>query len=73
MTNKRRPGVVRDAIVEYLRRRDAAHVKEILAAVEQTLGEPVAASSVRSYLRLNTPEKFKRMGKGRYTLVKKSA
>lgn len=28
----------------------------------------VPASSVRSYLNINTPEKFSRTGRGRYTL-----
>ena len=50
---KRRPGVIRDAIVSYLSEveRDAS-VGEITQAVEAELGQTVAPSSVRSYLRL---------------------
>lgn len=69
MSAKRRPpGQVRDAIVEFLRSRDEASVKEIRAAVSTKLGGDVAASSVRSYLNLNTPVAFERTGRGRYRL-----
>jgi len=63
-----RPGQVRDAIIQSLSaRREGASIAEIEQDVRQSLG-PVATSSVRSYLRLNTPEMFARMERGQYTL-----
>ena len=57
---RRRPGEVRDAIVEVLEgRQRGASVNEIAHGVADLIGE-VPASSVRSYLRLNTPEIFAR-------------
>jgi hypothetical protein len=66
---RRRPGEVRDAIVTYLadHKRDAT-VADIRTAVEAALGAKVAASSVRSYLQLNTGSTFRRTGRGRYRL-----
>jgi DNA modification methylase len=65
------PGSIRDAIIAYLSQHDAgASVAQISAAVEKRLGK-VAASSVRSYLNLNVPEKFERTGRGSYRLKKK--
>jgi len=65
---RRRPGQVRDAIVRSLSERPAgASVAEIERDVERDLGA-VATSSIRSYLRLNTPELFVRMDRGQYTL-----
>lgn len=62
------PGRVRDAIVHVLEHRGTgASVAEISTEVSRLIG-PVAASSVRSYLRLNTPEVFARMDRGQYTL-----
>ena len=62
------PGRVRDAILEVLGRATAAlPVKEIEARVRQVLG-PTVASSVRSYLRLNTPSHFRRVHRGCYGL-----
>jgi len=64
------PGKVRDAIVAYLRHRsDEASVDEIHQAVEAELGD-VPASSVRSYLNLNTgPGKlFERTTRGKYRI-----
>jgi len=61
---------VRDAIVAYLcRRSDEASVGEIHQAVEAELGD-VPASSVRSYLNLNTgPGKlFERTTRGKYRI-----
>jgi site-specific DNA-methyltransferase (adenine-specific) len=61
------PGRVRDAIIDTVK--EAQHplsVKEIAARVNQRLGE-VPTSSVRSYLRLNTPELFVRESRGFYT------
>ena len=64
----RRPGEVRDAIVKALEGRDGgASVSEITESVVAQLGD-VPSSSVRSYLRLNTPTLFARMGRAQYTL-----
>jgi len=62
------PGTVRDAILHFLGdlERDAT-APEIVAAVEAKLGS-VSASSVRSYLRLNTGTLFERPARGRYRL-----
>lgn len=68
-TGRRRPGQVRDAIIGYLERnRRAASTSEIRAAVEEELGGRVPASSVRSYLRLNTGKLFERTDRGQYRL-----
>lgn len=67
-TTRRRPGEVRDAIVAHLTERKQATVEEIHAAVAVALGGNVPASSVRSYLNLNTPGTFERTSRGRYRL-----
>jgi site-specific DNA-methyltransferase (adenine-specific) len=65
---KRRPGEVRDAIISSLANYPGgASVGEIESIVAGIVGE-VAPSSVRSYLRLNTPGIFVRSGRGRYQL-----
>ena len=65
---RRRPGEVRDAIVRVLAgRADAASVQQITSDVNELIGA-VPASSVRSYLRLNTPELFARMDRAQYSL-----
>ena len=65
---RRRPGEVRDAIVRVLEGRPAAaSVQEITGEVAALIGE-VPASSVRSYLRLNTPDLFARMDRAQYVL-----
>jgi DNA modification methylase len=65
---RRRPGEVRDAIVQVLEGRgNAASVQEITSEVVQLIGD-VPSSSVRSYLRLNTPELFVRMDRAQYLL-----
>lgn len=65
---RRRPGEVRDAIVDVLEGRICgASVQEIGAEVSRLIGD-VPASSVRSYLHLNTPELFARMDRGQYAL-----
>ena len=62
------PGVVRDSIVEFLGAfGQGASLAEIVAAVTTRVGD-VPASSVRSYLNLNTPDTFERVGRGRYRL-----
>ena len=66
------PGAVRDAIRKYLRsRRGEAPVREIVAGVKADLGHSVAASSVRSYLRLNAGTLFERPRRGHYRLISK--
>lgn len=68
MANKRRPGEVRDAVINALSTApDGASLPRIQAAVEQQIGS-VPASSVRSYLRLNTPGLFVRMDRAQYRL-----
>jgi site-specific DNA-methyltransferase (adenine-specific) len=62
------PGVIRDSIVQYLALIGGdASTDEIVTAVNRTLGE-IPLSSVRSYLSLNTPRMFERVGRGRYRL-----
>lgn len=66
---KRRPGEVRDAIVQVLEYEPAgASVQRITDGVIRLIGD-VPASSVRSYLRLNTPELFARMDRAQYALA----
>jgi len=65
---RRRPGEVRDAIVQALEGRNSgATVQEITSDVVGLIG-PVAGSSVRSYLRLNTPALFARTERAQYVL-----
>ena len=66
---RRRPGVVRDAIVQVLAaRRSGASVQEITRDVVELIGD-VPPSSVRSYLRLNTPALFARTDRAQYVLT----
>ncbi|MEP6586486.1 MAG: DNA methyltransferase [Candidatus Udaeobacter sp.] len=63
---KRKPGAVRDAIIEALAyRTHGATVAEITREVSQRIG-PTPASSIRSYLRLNTPKLFAKVDRGHY-------
>ena len=65
---KRRPGEVRDAIVSVLGARPrGATVADIRNEVSTLIGD-VPASSVRSYLQLNTPGLFARMDRAQYVL-----
>src|SRR5665213_1506746 len=65
---RRRPGEVRDAIVKVLAgRTEASSVRQITNDVNELIGA-VPASSVRSYLRLNTSELFARMDRAQYSL-----
>ncbi|MHB1257158.1 MAG: DNA-methyltransferase [Thiobacillus sp.] len=65
---RRRPGEVRDAIVSVLKSRPrGATVSEIAQQVASLIGE-VPASSIRSYLQLNTPALFARMERAQYVL-----
>lgn len=67
-TGKRKPGAVRDAILDTLAyRARGATVAEITEGVSQRIG-PTAASSVRSYLRLNTPKLFTKIDRGQYVV-----
>ena len=61
------PGRVRDAIVDTVKQAQRPlSVKEIANTVKQRLGD-VPTSSIRSYLRLNTPELFVRESRGFYS------
>jgi DNA modification methylase len=63
---KRKPGAVRDAILEALTyRAHGATVAQITREVSERIG-PTPASSVRSYLRLNTPKLFVKIDRGHY-------
>jgi len=63
---KRRPGAVRDAIIEALTYRPGgATVAEITNEVSARIGI-TPASSIRSYLRLNTPKLFAKVDRGHY-------
>lgn len=68
----RPPGTIRDAILDYLSEVPAheASLEEIRAAVAKKIGD-VPASSIRSYLNLNVPQTFERIGRGKYRLKKK--
>ena len=67
------PGRIRDSIIGYLGAIGCdASLDEIHDAVRADLGL-VAPSSVRSYLNLNTPQKFVRTGKGRYSISRVEA
>ena len=62
------PGRVRDGIVQVMSLTSKAlSVKEIEERVSQVVG-PTRGSSVRSYLRLNTPGMFAREDRGVYML-----
>ena len=63
---KRKPGAVRDAIIDALTyRTHGATVAQITEEVSARLG-PTPASSIRSYLRLNTPKLFVKVDRGHY-------
>lgn len=69
MTDRRRPGEIRDAIIMHLGKVGGDESVEALhKAVSEHLGEVVPASSVRSYLGLNTPQLFVRTARGQYRL-----
>lgn len=68
MPRSRRPGEVRDAIVAVLTATpDGLPLPDIERRVVGRIGK-TPASSVRSYLRLNTPDLFTRRARGRYAL-----
>jgi site-specific DNA-methyltransferase (adenine-specific) len=63
---KRKHGAVRDAIVETLTYSPGgASVADIAREVSVRIGE-TQASSIRSYLRLNTPRLFTKVDRGHY-------
>jgi DNA modification methylase len=67
---KHSPGVVRDAIFDFLSDQpNGARVQEIAAAVYRNIGD-TPRSSVQSYLRLNTGELFDQPSRGHYQLRK---
>ena len=69
MRERRRPGEIRDAVVAYLvSEGGAASVTKICEGVATALGNPVAPSSVRSYLCLNEGALFDRTSRGQYIL-----
>ncbi len=71
--NRRAPGQVRDGIIQVMSLTSKGlTAKEIGDRVSQVVG-PVKESSVRSYLRLNTPQLFTREERGVYTLRQDSA
>lgn len=62
------PGQIRDAILQVLTlTSEALSVKEIESRVQHVIG-PTPLSSIRSYLRLNTPDVFTREERGIYRL-----
>ncbi|WP_372734875.1 hypothetical protein [Nocardioides sp.] len=66
-TTRRSPGLVRDAIIDTFKAtKKELTVAEVRDAVNERLGENIPSSSVRSYLRLNTPGRFTRTGRGTY-------
>ena len=71
MSQRLRPGAVRDAILDSFASTDSLTVRELRQSVTERLGTDVARSSVQSYLNLNTPELFERVGRGSYRLVGK--
>lgn len=71
--SRRAPGRVRDGILQVMSfTSKGLTAKEIGDRVSQVVG-PVKESSVRSYLRLNTPQLFTREERGVYTLRQDSA
>lgn len=65
---RHKPGQIRDAIVSVLSGRyEPVSLTEIEQGVEKQIG-PSPASSIRSYLRLNTPGLFARMDRAQYIL-----
>lgn len=65
---KQKPGTVRDAIIDALAYRvRGATIAEIAQGVNERIG-PTPASSIRSYLRLNTPKLFTKIDRGRYVV-----
>lgn len=73
--NRFQPGQVRDGIINALANYGApgASVDQISKAIESTHGQPVPASSIRSYLVDHTPDLFERVSRGKYRMVSSAA
>lgn len=68
-SSRRKPGQIRDAILDFFESgKQEATVAEVRQAVAERLKGDLAESSVRSYLRLNTPQEFERTSPGTYRL-----
>ncbi len=68
-SGKNAPGRVRDAIIRVLQNAGSPlSIGQISDRVQQEIGD-TPTSSIRSYLRLNTPERFQRDGRGVYRLT----
>ena len=73
ISSKRRPGEIRDSILSVLvSKPEGATPSEIEHAVKAVMGD-VKSSSIRSYLRLNSPELFLRSRRGFYLLRSSTA
>jgi len=67
---RRQPGEIRDAVLSVLRvHPSGVSVGAIIRDASRLIGDDVRESSVRSYLRLNTPRLFHRLARGRYQLA----
>ena len=66
---RRRPGEIRDAILNFfeVHQREATPA-EIRTAIADDLKAKISESSVRSYLRLNTPQQFVQPSPGKYQM-----
>ncbi|MGQ0844328.1 MAG: hypothetical protein ACT4QF_09335 [Sporichthyaceae bacterium] len=72
VVERRKPGLVRDAIVAAFKdTKKEMTVAQVRESVDQALGESIPSSSVRSYLNKNTPGLFERTGRGSYRLVRR--
>jgi site-specific DNA-methyltransferase (adenine-specific) len=70
---KRNPGEVRDAIITVLSKQsEPMMVSDIAESVNHLIGE-TPSSSIRSYLRLNTPSIFDRESRGYYYLTRQQS
>ena len=68
--NRRQPGKVRDAILTILHAYPlGTPVQQIVVGVRRLLDDQIPESSIRSYLRLNTPRLFNRPQRGHYQLA----
>jgi hypothetical protein len=71
MAERRRPGVIRDAIFAVFRDEDRElTIDELWHGVSNRLGEEVPRSSIRSYLNINTPDTFRRSARGQYRMAR---
>jgi len=64
---RRKPGTVRDSIHKVMKGKGTMTTSQVLEAVRKDIGEDVAASSVRSHLRL-AGGSFEHVDRGRYKL-----